>query len=83
MTLKDKVYLGLAFITLIGFMGPVATTVVMREARIDQLEKYREEDRAQHTKDLDDLETEHDKEMAELKARVDLADERYIEILKK
>ena len=39
MTIKEKVYMGLAATTFLGFMGPIATTVVMREARIEQAEK--------------------------------------------
>ena len=47
--------MGLAGIAFIGFIGPIATTVVMREARIDQLEMYRKEDRTQHSKDINEL----------------------------
>ena len=43
MTLKEKVYMGLATIAFIGFIGPIATTVVMREARIERLEESNKE----------------------------------------
>ena len=39
MTIKEKVYMGLAALTFFSFMGPVVTTVVMREARIERSEE--------------------------------------------